>query len=81
MTKIPKMTQQHFVFIADVINAMPTHSVGLRNAKATAIRNWADALARTNPQFQRETFLKACGGDPETLYLREMSKLLADLDA
>jgi hypothetical protein len=47
------MTRRHFQLIADALreSAAPEH----------VARAMADALATTNPRFNRERFLAACG--------------------
>ena len=48
-TKAPKMTRQHYEFIADMIGPMvgfPSHLLVM-----------ADELEKTNPQFNRKKFL------------------------
>lgn len=55
------MSRQHYQFIADVISAMPDHAATLRAQKRSVALAFADALARTNPRFNRERFLRACG--------------------
>lgn len=57
------MTRKDFQFIADVIKAMPSHSVSLRAQRESCARAFADALPATNPNFNKERFLKACGID------------------
>lgn len=58
--KIPTMTRAHFEFIAATIAAMPDHAVTLRAQKESTARTFADSLAKTNPNFDREKFLTAC---------------------
>jgi hypothetical protein len=48
------MTRQHFKAIAEVIK-------GLKEGRKEAAEAMADAVAKFNPQFNRTTFLKACG--------------------
>ena len=55
------MTRKHFEFIAATIAAMPSHAPSLRSAKRSCALSFADALAKENPRFDRERFLKACG--------------------
>lgn len=55
------MTRKHFEFIAATIAAMPTHAATLRTQKRSCALAFADALAKENPRFDRERFLKACG--------------------
>lgn len=56
-----KMTRQHFQFIADVINDMPSHAPTLRAQKVSVAAKFAKELKRTNPNFKDGTFLEACG--------------------
>lgn len=48
-----KMTRQHFQFIADVLRQY--------NADRNLCELFAKNLARTNPGFKEEAFMKACG--------------------
>lgn len=53
------MQRRHFELIASVIHSMTGEDFeGLRPVIA---RRFANELATTNPQFQRDKFLKACG--------------------
>ena len=54
------MTHQHFRVIAAVIRGMPTSPLLLRAQQAYCASAFADALARTNPRFDRARFLAAC---------------------
>lgn len=61
MSRYPKMTRAQFELIAHVLSQ--TRDQGeVWNAAitATALR-FAHELRATNPQFDRERFLKACG--------------------
>lgn len=51
------MTRPHFVLIADVIK---THDFE-NPATDPRTRRMAIELAKTNPNFNRERFLRACG--------------------
>lgn len=72
MSKTPAFTRQHFEFIA---NALKTARAGLARADASGLRlvEWdaffipatADALAQTNPRFDRQRFIEACNAVPE----------------
>jgi hypothetical protein len=53
------MTRKHFVLITSVFREAYTAEDQL-GVRAVAYR-MADALARTNPRFDRARFLKACG--------------------
>lgn len=55
------MTRKDVELIAETIRALPGHSAGLRAHQASTARAFADALATTNPDFDRVSFLKACG--------------------
>lgn len=55
------MTRKHFEFIAATIATMPSHSPSLRAAKQSTALSFAEALAKTNPRFNPDWFLKACG--------------------
>lgn len=55
------MTHKDVELIAATIRALPSHSAGLRAHQASTARAFADALATTNPDFDRARFLKACG--------------------
>lgn len=54
------MEHRHFAFIAGVIHDMPQNSAAFGERRAIAIM-WADALAGTNPRFDYQRFLAACG--------------------
>lgn len=54
------MTRKHFTLIAEMLvenerNMMAQKKYG------QVCSNWADRLEEENPQFNRYTFLKACG--------------------
>jgi hypothetical protein len=53
-----KMTRKDFELIAEVIKTSQYYSADYRNEIA---RNMAQALAATNPAFNEDRFLKACG--------------------
>jgi hypothetical protein len=57
-----KMSKAHFELIARVLarHAGPLYTEGHFTLRVMA-RDFADELARTNPAFDRERFLKACG--------------------
>lgn len=61
MTK-PTMQHRHFVLIADTI-ARTELTIEARDMVA---REFADALRGTNPRFDRERFLAAATGAPQT---------------
>ena len=60
------MERRHFELIARVIRDLPESST-LKNIDSRvdgrdhAAMRFADALANTNPRFDRAKFLKACG--------------------
>lgn len=53
-------TQRHYVFIAGVIAAMPSHSHSLRTQKTSCAVSFADAFASQSSQFKRDVFMAAC---------------------
>jgi hypothetical protein len=55
------LEHRHFAFIAGVIAAMPDHAASLRAHKRSTALAFADACGGTNPRFNRERFLAACG--------------------
>ena len=68
MSKSPIMQRRHFQAIADVLKAYSDEAAAIneptRKAHAEEIAaRFADALRSTNPQFDRERFLKASGAD------------------
>ena len=59
--KTVEFQRRHFEFIAAVISAMNDgHQIG-REASIEASGAFACALSATNPNFDREKFLAACG--------------------
>jgi len=50
MSAIPKLSRQHFDYLAD--------ELGTIMEWPTALHDVADALAKTNPLFNREKFLR-----------------------
>ena len=65
------MTKKDFQLIADVV-ATPNRASQMGNGpladaharyRRALAEQFADALASTNPRFQRETFLRACKVD------------------
>lgn len=59
------MSKQHFELIADTINDLfMGHENWQRNLNQVA-QKFAEALAETNPNFNQERFLKACGLESE----------------
>lgn len=63
------MTKKDFIAIANVIVRMKAHKIGISGPVADAIlremvaAEFADWLESTNPQFDRERFLKAATGE------------------
>jgi hypothetical protein len=56
------MQRAQFQFIADTIKAAWPCDVPLQNAaRVRTAEAFADALAATNPRFDRARFLAACG--------------------
>jgi hypothetical protein len=51
----PALQHRHFAFIAKTIREMPD-----RVNRIPVAREFAKALAETNPRFDRERFLAAC---------------------
>lgn len=56
------MTRKDYILIAAALAAMPTHAATLRTARRSAALLLAEALAKDNPRFCRDTFMAACGG-------------------
>ncbi len=58
-----EMQHRHFACIADIIREMPkVHNGehGFVDIREDVAEEFADALARTNPRFDRARFLAAC---------------------
>lgn len=58
------MTRKDFEFIAATIKAMAkvnNQEHGFIDVRADVAEEFADALAKANPLFDRERFLHACG--------------------
>lgn len=58
------MTRQHFALIADVLKDELQHRAcgeSQRDMVYSVACEFARVLVRTNPNFNRERFLKACG--------------------
>lgn len=60
------LTKPHFELIASAVYAVyrDASATGDTEGRAYVLyvaSNLADALATTNPRFQRDTFLRACG--------------------
>jgi len=56
------MEHRHFAFIAATIAAMPDFAPSLRAQKESVTSAFADALAKTNPRFDRDRFIAAAKG-------------------
>jgi hypothetical protein len=66
------MSRSHFVLIAQTIKTLPSFEIRSYDKKKIASEDavrfsviassFADALRSTNPNFNRERFLDACGG-------------------
>lgn len=54
------MTKKDYELIADTIQSVP-FDPGALTPKFSVAQAFADALKATNPRFNREKFLKACG--------------------
>jgi hypothetical protein len=52
-----KLQHRHFAFIASVIAGLPDHAASFRAQKASVATAFAEALAKTNPNFDRATVL------------------------
>lgn len=57
----PNFGRRHYVFIADTINQVRDHTPSSQERADDTARVFAHALATTNPNFNRERFLRACG--------------------
>lgn len=57
MAKQPPMPKKHYKLIASTIGSLVIH----QSNKAYIANEFADKLEQTNPFFNRDTFLKACG--------------------
>ena len=56
-----KLQRRHFEFISDVIASLPNDNVG-NIMKYYITQRFVMELKATNPQFNEEKFIKACGG-------------------
>jgi len=61
----PRMTHQHFAYLAAVVRAMPSHAPNLRAQKESVTSALAEALRLTNPNFSRARFVAACQSEGE----------------
>lgn len=55
--KNPNMTPRHFEFIASTIRNMPTFAASLRTQRESCAAAFADALAKTHSNFDRDRFI------------------------
>ena len=55
------MTKKDYVLIAEVLNKFPRLDYGVESVLEELAEEMADALALTNPRFDRAKFLTACG--------------------
>lgn len=58
MTRTPKMTKSHFELIAERTRSFPDFEYTLAG-RARLADHFADALAATNPNFDRARFIAA----------------------
>lgn len=56
------MTRKDFELIAATLKAQRDHTPNL--IVDTLARDFADVLRATNPQFNRDKFIRACGATP-----------------
>jgi len=56
-----ELQHRHFSFIAGVIADLPTHAETLRVQKRSIALAFGEACRATNPRFDYERFLEACG--------------------
>jgi hypothetical protein len=54
------MTKKDFQLIASVFKELGYSTDNIREGRIVFAQDIADALATTNPRFDRERFLKAC---------------------
>lgn len=55
---IPEMQHRHFAYIAGLIASSET---GWTLSKANLANHFADSFAQSNPRFDRQRFMRACG--------------------
>ncbi len=56
------MQRRHFELIAEIINSIPAYDTESgEDARELAAIKFASALRATNPSFNRDRFLRACG--------------------
>jgi hypothetical protein len=63
-----KMEHRHFAVVAGILSAARPAGLNMQKAQWAywqhMARTFADELAHTNPRFDRQRFLRACGYDP-----------------
>ncbi len=55
-----KMTKMHFQLIADVVKWFDPELADAERIRMRLAIDFANALARTNPQFNKDKFIEAC---------------------
>ena len=75
------MTKKDFTFIAATIAAMPTFSASLRDQRRSCALAFANALAATNPRFDRDRFLDAATKAPAPIILDDLIPIPKDVQA
>jgi len=64
MSNIPKMYKSQFEFIADSINkTLYQEATYPELHEELLVKNLAEELSKTNPNFNKEIFIKRCGVD------------------
>lgn len=66
--------KRHYERLASIIDGMDFWAPTPRETRNEVARQFADALARDNPRFDRERFLAACGAQTP-----EQNKRLANV--
>jgi hypothetical protein len=60
--RTPKLTRQDFVYIAEVLRLTHPHADwSAQDQWAYMVREFADWLRATNPHFDCDRFIRACG--------------------
>ena len=60
MSNIPKMYKSQFEFIADSINKTLYQEAHPELREKLLIKNLAEELSKTNPNFNKELFIERC---------------------
>ena len=60
MSNIPKMYKSQFEFIADAISKTSCEEATTPRGKEILVFNIASELSKTNPNFNKELFIKRC---------------------